>query len=119
SFLRHLGRCRRDLAPRSRGGAVNRGVSCRAAWWRNAVLLRRPGDWAIGRAVRRSMHKLVAANIEMTGYDAFSAPPVVCFIEPEVFETVKSDEADCFCSSKKRWIDTSARQGPLITRDKL
>src|SRR5262245_2540163 len=48
------GLCRRDLPARSRGGAVKRRASSRAArWrWRNAALLRRPRDWAIGRAVR-------------------------------------------------------------------
>ena len=65
----------------ARGDAVKRRASSRAARWRNAALLRRPGDRAIGRAVRRSMHKLIAARVEMTGHCAFGSFPVVFFIE--------------------------------------
>ena len=46
-------------------------------WVANAALLRRPGDWPISRAVRRSMYKLVAASIEMAGHRTFGGLPLV------------------------------------------
>jgi hypothetical protein len=65
----------------ARGASVKCLASSRYAGGENAVLLRRPGHWAIGRAVRRSMHKLIAASVEMTGHGAFGGFPLVFFIE--------------------------------------
>ena len=69
-------RRRRDLPPRS-GGAV-KFLCVRAT---EGGLLQRPGDEAIGRAIRRSMHELVTASIEMAGDCAFGGLPAVFFIE--------------------------------------
>jgi hypothetical protein len=51
-------------------------VLCRAPGCRMA-LLRRPGDRTIGRAIGRSVQKLVAVGVEMAGYCALGGRPVV------------------------------------------
>jgi hypothetical protein len=60
------------------GGGAVKFLCVRAA---EGGLLQRPGDEAIGHAIRRSMHELVTASIEMAGDCAFGGLPAVFFIE--------------------------------------
>ena len=72
---------RRALA----GGAVNfTGVLPRARrGCRMTILLQRPGDRAIGRAIRRSVQEPVAACVQVTCNCAFGGLPTKFFIQLE------------------------------------
>ena len=55
-------------------GRVPRGVP-------NALLLRRPGDGAIARAIGRSVYELIAARIEISGNCVLGGLPVIFLVQ--------------------------------------